>query len=178
MQLNFVTLRFTKSRELRRSSLCVTQKMNIGKIQKGDALYEKALELRYLLFFKEHGLPKEIINDDKENKSIHVAISQKNELIAYGRLSELNGKEFQISQIVVSPRHQSQGHGEKLLLEIMQLAKNEGAKSTWLSARTTATNLYEKLGFQKVGNVYNSLNTGIPHIKMVYRVKGAVKRKG
>ena len=149
-------------------ALCVIQKMNISEIKKGEVLYKKAFELRYLLFFKDYNLPKEIINDEKEDKSTHIAISQKDELIAYGRLSKLNGKEFQISQMVVSPIHQSQGYGEKLLLEIVQIAKNKGAKNIMLNARTTATSLYEKLGFQQVGKVYNSQSTGIPHIKMVY----------
>ncbi|HEC97398.1 MAG TPA: GNAT family N-acetyltransferase [Nitrospirae bacterium] len=142
--------------------------MNIGEIKKGDALYKKAFELRYLLFFKEHNLPKEVINDEKEDKSTHIAISQEDELIAYGRLSKVNTTEFQISQMVVSPLYQNQGYGVKLLQEIMQIAKNKGAKNIMLNARTTATNLYKKLGFEKVGNVYNSQSTGIPHIKMVY----------
>ncbi len=142
--------------------------MKINEIQQGDALYEKAFELRYLLFFKDRHLPKEIINDEKEDKSTHIAITQEDELIAYGRLSELNGKEFQISQMAVLPLHQSQGYGEKLLLEIVQIAKNKGAKNIMLNARTTATSFYKKLGFQEVGNVYNSQSTGIPHIKMFY----------
>ena len=40
-------------------------------------------------------------------------MTQKNELIAYARLSELKGKEFQISQVVVTPIHQKQGYGKK-----------------------------------------------------------------
>jgi len=142
--------------------------MNIGEIKKGDALYKKAFELRYLLFFKEQNLPKEIINDEKEDKSTHIAISKEDELIAYGRLSELNSKEFQISQMVVSPLRQSQGYGKKLLLEIIQIAKNKGAKKIMLNARATSTGLYKKLGFHQVGKAYNSQTTGIPHIKMVY----------
>jgi len=160
--------KYNNTRNTLLKPLCVIQKMNIIEIQKGDPLYNKAFELRYLLFFKEHDLPKEVINDEKEDKSIHIAISQKGELIAYARLSELKGKEFQISQMAVSPRHQSQGYGGKLLLKIVQIAKNKGAKSIMLNARTTATGLYKKLGFQEAGKVYNSQSTGIPHIKMIY----------
>jgi len=142
--------------------------MNIGEIRKGDTLYKKAFELRYLLFFKDHNLPKEIINDEKEDKSTHIAISKERELIAYGRLSELNDKEFQISQMVVSPAHQHQGYGMKLLLGIMQIAKNKGAKNIMLNARTTAVSFYKKIGFQQAGQVYSSKSTGVPHIKMVF----------
>ncbi len=145
-----------------------SQKMNIGEIQKDDNLYKKALELRYSLFFKDHNLPEEILSDDKEDKSLHIAISQENELIAYGRLFEISSNEFQISQMVVSPRYQSQGYGERLLIEIMRTAKNKGAKKIILNARTTAISLYEKIGFQKVGQIYSSQSTGVAHIKMVY----------
>jgi predicted GNAT family N-acyltransferase len=142
--------------------------MNIGEIQKDGTLYKKAFELRYLLFFKDYNLSKEIINDKTEDISTHIAISKERELIAYGRLSELSDKEFQISQMVVSPIHQHQGYGEKLLLEIVQTAKNKGAKNIMLNARTTAVSFYKKSGFQQVGQVYSSQSTGVPHIKMVY----------
>ncbi len=142
--------------------------MNIGEIRKGDALYKQAYELRYLLFFKEHSLPKETINDDKENKSTHIAISKGHELIAYGRLSEIQNNEFQISQMVVSPIHQHQGYGEKLLLKIMLTAKDKDANTIMLNARITAVSFYKKFGFQQVGQVYSSQHTGVPHIKMVY----------
>ncbi len=145
-----------------------SQKMNIGEIQKDDNLYKKALELRYSLFFKDHNLPEEIISDDKADKSLHIVISQENELIAYGRLFEISSNEFQISQMVVSTRYRSQGYGERLLIEIMRTAKNKGAKKIILNARTTAISLYEKIGFQKVGQIYSSQSTGVPHIKMVY----------
>jgi len=142
--------------------------MNIGEIKKGDTLYKKAFELRFLLFFKNHNLPKEIINDEKEDKSTHIAISNKNEIIAYGRLTELNNNEFQISQMVVSPNHQYQGYGKRLLLEIMQIARNKGSKNIILNARNTAASFYKKSGFHQVGQVYNSQSTGVPHTKMVY----------
>jgi predicted GNAT family N-acyltransferase len=143
--------------------------MNIVKIKKGDKLYKKAFELRYLLFFKDHQLAKEIINDNKEDSSTHIAISNKHELIAYARLTELTDKEFQISQMLVSPNHQHQGYGKELLLEIMKIAKYKGATNITLNARTTAICFYKKYGFQKMSEIYNSQSTGVPHIKMVYR---------
>jgi len=142
--------------------------MSISEIKKGDKLYKKAFELRYLLFFKDHNLPEEIVNDDKENTSMHIAISNKDELIAYGRLSELNDKEFQISQMVVSPIYQCHGYGNKLLLEIVKIANNKGAKNIMLYARITACEWYKKFGFKSGGDVFNSTRTGVAHIKMIY----------
>ena len=142
--------------------------MNISEIQKDDALYKKALELRYRLFFKEHNLPKEVLDDGKENESTHIAMSHENELVTYGRLSALGNGEFQISQMVVAPTYQSQGYGTKLLLKLIQTAQEKGAKSIVLNARTTAIDLYKKQGFRQVGQVYNSDSTGLAHIKMVH----------
>jgi predicted GNAT family N-acyltransferase len=142
--------------------------MKIGEIRNDGLLYEKALELRYFIFFKEHNLSNNILNDEMEERSIHIAISQDDELIAYGRLSALINEEFQISQMVVSPNYQSQGYGVKLLLVLMRTAKNRGAKTIVLNARTSAIGFYVKQGFQQVGQVYNSCSTGVPHIKMVH----------
>jgi hypothetical protein len=52
-------------------------------IQKNSFLYQQALEMRYRLFFEEHGLPKSILYDSAEDKSAHFAISHDSELIAY-----------------------------------------------------------------------------------------------
>ncbi len=142
--------------------------MYISEIQKDELLYEKALELRYFIFFKEHNLSKDILNDEMEERSTHIAISQDGELIAYGRLFTNNSEEFQISQMVVSPNYQSQGYGVKLLLGLMRTAKNRGAKTIVLDARISAIGFYVKQGFQRVGQVYNSRSTGVPHIKMVH----------
>ena len=70
--------------------------------------------------------------------------------------------------MIVSPRYQGQGYGVKLLLGLMQTAKNRGAKTIELNARTSAIGFYVKQGFQQVGQVYNSRSTGVPHIKMVH----------
>jgi predicted GNAT family N-acyltransferase len=89
--------------------------MKIGEIQKDELLYEKALELRYFMFFKEHNLSKNILNDEKEEKSTHIAISQDDELIAYGRLTALNSEEFQISQNCCAPQLSRSGLRSKTI---------------------------------------------------------------
>jgi predicted GNAT family N-acyltransferase len=140
-------------------------------IKKDELLYKQALELRYRLFFEEHGLPKSILCDSAEDRSRHFAITRNSDLNGYGRLTKRSHSEFQISQLVVSPRCQSQGLGTSLLKKLIEIAKKDGAKTVVLEARTTAIGLYEKLGFQQVGKVYNSSSTGVPHIKMKYRVQ-------
>ena len=148
--------------------MCAIKVMSINEIQQDNVLYGQVLALRYQLFFKEHNLPWEILNDEKEGNSTHITISHESDFIAYGRLSALGNGEFQISQMVVSPNRQSQGYGTKLLLKLIQVAKSEGAKTIVLNARTSAKSLYMKQGFYSEGLVYDSLSTGAPHIKMVH----------
>ncbi|WP_236781700.1 hypothetical protein [Aliivibrio fischeri] len=80
--------------------------MEIINLQSTDDIYQQALNLRYDLFFREPGLPKEILVDDLEENSTHVAIVEKSELYAYGRLSEIAKGIFKISQMVVQPKMQ------------------------------------------------------------------------
>ncbi len=136
----------------------------------GSATYRKALNLRYSLFFEEFDLPKEVTADDLEAISTHIAITEGDELLAYGRLSRLEKNEFRISQIVVSPAYQNQGLSKTLLKKLMAEAKNQGASLIRLGAQESAAGLYESVGFQPAGEVYTVKLTGVPHVRMVYEV--------
>ena len=144
--------------------------MNIAEINKDSPLYEVALGLRYAVFFEPFGLPKDVTADEMETQSIHIAITENDELVAYGRLAPLVEDEFRISQIVVHPKHLKRGLSTKLLGRLMGEAVERGAKRIRLGAQVTAQALYEKLGFRAVGDVYVVQLTGVPHVKMVYEV--------
>ena len=105
-----------------------------------------------------------------EAASVHIAITENDELLAYGRLSKLNINEYRVSQIVVNPDYQGQGISKILLERLMQEAKTRGARKIILSAQETVIGLYESMGFKQVGELYTVKLTGIPHIKMVYEV--------
>jgi predicted GNAT family N-acyltransferase len=141
--------------------------MKISEISAQDDLYQEALELRYELFFKKHGLPKTILFDTLEEDSTHTVMTNESGLIAYGRLSEIESNEFTISQMVVRPTHQQKGYGSQLLVKIIQAALSKGAKKLTLEARLPAIPMYEKQGFMQNGNEYKSRSTGVPHINMV-----------
>ncbi|MUL17337.1 GNAT family N-acetyltransferase [Aliivibrio fischeri] len=141
--------------------------MEIINLQSTDDIYQQALNLRYDLFFREPGLPKEILVDDLEENSTHVAIVEKSELYAYGRLSEIAKGIFKISQMVVQPKMQGKGLGTRILSELVNLALEKGAEEVFLHARLHAVVMYEKIGFETIGNSYIAKVTGVPHIKMV-----------
>jgi predicted GNAT family N-acyltransferase len=144
--------------------------MIIEEVSICSANYILALELRYHLFFKELGLPISVVPDDLEESSTHFAMSGNGELIGYARLSEISSNDYRISQVVVSPKHQGRGHSTSLLRHIMEKAASAGAQTIRLNSQMGVIGLYEKLGFQTVGEVYTVELTDLPHKKMVYHV--------
>lgn len=147
--------------------------MDICKLIIGSPLYVQALALRYVQFFQPHNLPREILIDEHENKSTHIAIVQDAALIAYGRVTDVGEDIYQLSQIVVSPEQQRKGYGSMILNELIKQAKIYGATQIILNARTTATALYTKAGFIESGEIFLSKHTGLPHIQMLYKLKYA-----
>ena len=144
--------------------------MIIEDVSVGSATYDLALQLRYELFFEELGLPISDVPDDLEESSTHVAMSDDDELLGYARLSEIGDNDYRISQVVVSPKHQGRGHSIGLLRNLMEKAKIAGAQTIRLNSQIGVIGLYEKLGFETVGEVYTVKLTGLPHKRMVYHV--------
>lgn len=144
--------------------------MKTTTISTSDPIYEDAVTLRYDLFFRNFGFSKDVTRDEYEEDSIHFATTDEDRLIAYARLTHLGYQKYKISQIVVDPQFQRQGHGRAILVHAIGAAKNMGAKSFQLNAQLSARALYESLGFEGVGKVYGSKFTSIPHIKMTLKV--------
>ena len=145
--------------------------MRIEEISVTSQLYEDAIELRYALFFKEFNLPKSVTADDLENTSLHIAASEGEELLAYGRLSPIEPGVFRISQIVVPKKHRHKGYAFRLLCKIIELGQSKGARTLRLHSQVSVRGLYRRLGFKEVGEVYRVKLTGVEHIKMEYDVR-------
>ncbi len=144
--------------------------MELVELETTDELYKEALDLRYDLFFRAPGLPREILIDALECNSFHIAVIDSDSLCAYGRLSEESSRLFRISQMVVQPDMQGQGLGTRVLTKLTHVALEKGAEEIYLNARLPAVSMYEKLGFTTSGDFYVAKSTGVPHIKMVKRV--------
>ncbi|MCY9803448.1 GNAT family N-acetyltransferase [Vibrio scophthalmi] len=144
--------------------------MELIHLDRTDELYQEALNLRYDLFFRVPGLPQEIMFDDLESSSFHVAAVDNGLLCAYGRLSEESPRLFKISQMVVLPNMQGRGLGTRVLTKLIHEAFAKGAEEIYLNARLHAVSMYEKQGFEASGQTYVAKSTGVPHIKMTRRV--------
>ncbi len=145
--------------------------MTIFQISTEDALYQQARKLRHQLFFAPHNLPESTLDDDNELISYHFIITTNSQLAGYGRLTKLNGYVFQLSQMAISPSYQSKGLGTALLKKMMNTAVSDGAEQLTLNSRLPAARLYSKQGFKAEGEIFHSLATGIPHVKMTYNCR-------
>ena len=142
----------------------------VGEISRNHPAYQDALKLRYDVFFRPFDLPENITLDKWEATSRHFAAFADNELVSYGRLTEIEQGIFSISQMVTKPNRQYKGYGTQVLRQMIAQAVNMGAERISLNARVDFTGFYEKQGFIPEGEVFSSASTGIPHIHMVLRL--------
>ena len=128
--------------------------------------FRQAARLRYKLFFAEHNLPWNIVHDRDRSNYFHAAILIRDEVVAYGQLVPHDDRVYRVCQMVVAPEYQGQKLGSKILLFLIDTAKQEGAIALTLNARLTAVGFYQKFGFQTQGIQFPSSTTGVPHITM------------
>jgi predicted GNAT family N-acyltransferase len=128
--------------------------------------FQQACQLRYELFFAEHSLPWHVVQDERQAEYFHAAILIQNSVVAYGQLVPQDNSVYQICQMVVKPGYQGQNFGSKILLCLIEQAKQARAIALSLHARTTAVGFYQKFGFQTDGLQFLSSTTGIAHITM------------
>lgn len=144
----------------------ITKESKIELIKYNSAEFQQACQLRYELFYAEHSLPWQIVQDERQADYFHAAILIRNSVVAYGQLVPQDNSVYQISQMVVKPGYQGQNLGSKILLCLIDRAKSAKAIALTLHARTTAVGFYQRFGFQTHGTEFLSATTGIPHITM------------
>ena len=98
--------------------------------------------------------------DEHDEHCTHFLILRNNNAIGTARLLK-NG---QIGRMAILKYYRNQGIGSNLLQYIIDHAKNDGMKSTFVHAQETAIHFYLKKGFISHGDVFMEAN--IVHQKM------------
>ena len=87
--------------------------------------------------------------DELEDKSYHVAVIRSNEnIIGVGRLHDVDEQTSQIRYMAVGEDFRNHSFGTKILLNLMEYAKNNGKKYIILHARENAVKFYKNNGFE------------------------------
>ena len=140
--------------------------MQLREIPYGTEDYERERRLREEVLRSPLGLSLRDEDVAGEEDQWHFGLFDPGgELLACVLAVPLVPTEARIRQMAVSPAHQGNGLGRRLLREVEGRLRARGFRRLELSARTSATGFYEKLGYGAVGGEYVSQT--IPHVRMV-----------
>ncbi len=123
-------------------------------------------KLRIDIFVKEQGVPEENEFDDYDMQVPHLVIFLDGEAVATGRVIPYGEDTVKIGRIAVKKDKRGLHLGEKIVLELLQKSKDDGAKTVRVGAQTHAVGFYEKCGFTLLGTP-EYLEENIPHYDMI-----------
>ena len=125
------------------------------------------LMLRVEVFVVEqHGPPNEE-PDVYDKECTFVVATSDGSIVGTARFRRV-GNHVKIERIAVKKEHRGKGIGRELVLNALQLIRDERPEGVYLHAQTVAEDFYRKLGFEPVGERF--MEAGIEHIKMVREV--------
>jgi predicted GNAT family N-acyltransferase len=120
-----------------------------------------ALErVRREVFVCGQGIPESDEWDDEDATSVHILATLNREPVGTGRLNRA-GK---IGRIAVLPGLRGRGIGSLILDRLLEEARRLGIREPCLHAQVQAMPFYERLGFERKGEVFDE--AGIPHVRM------------
>lgn len=134
--------------------------MTIVKILPWQKASSLAYPVRYTVFIKEQGVPKELELDDDDPLAWHALLFDGVSPVGTARLLP-SGK---IGRLAVLQPYRGQGYGTMLMQALIAHGKEKGIAHFYLHAQTTALAFYERLGFKANGPVFNE--AGIAHQRM------------
>jgi predicted GNAT family N-acyltransferase len=123
--------------------------------------FNEIRNIRFTVFVKEQNVPQELEIDDLDEKAIHILCYVDNKAVATGRIIKEDGH---IGRIAVLKEYRGKQIGKMIMIFIMEIAKEFGLSSVWLSSQLVAKGFYKKLGFKEYGEIF--LDAGIEHINM------------
>ena len=134
-------------------------------IDKNHDYYQKAVDLRIFLFFRNMENQNDLVNDAYENTSQHIVCIDGKNQAGTGRLSVEKNVGI-ISQMAIKKEYQGKGIGSGILSELLDECSRLGLGEIKLSARKTAIDFYRKFGFEVYRDCYESKKTGVIHQNM------------
>ena len=127
--------------------------------------YARERRLRDEVLRKPLGLSLEDEDSAIEKAQLHFGLFEPaGDIVACVLAVALSATEARIRQMAVSPAHQGNGLGRRLLGEVEGDLRARGFRHLRLSARSSAVGFYERLGYRAVGDEY--LSVTVPHVQM------------
>ncbi len=114
-------------------------------------------------------LPLEMAGD-LDATTLHLGLFVNNDLqsiasFMFARHEALTGVQYQLRGMATAPGRQGRGYGRSLVIEAERRLKNMGVDTIWCNARVVALDFYAKLGYQRMGEMFDVPQIG-PHYVM------------
>jgi predicted GNAT family N-acyltransferase len=126
-------------------------------------LREKAFEIRHKVFVIGQNCPKDL-EYEFEEESTHFLLFEDGVPLATARHRKTE-KGFKLERFAVLKTARGKGYGMQILQAILHDLKDE-TKVKYMHAQQQVIPFYEKVGFEKVGNLFEE--AGIMHYKMEF----------
>ena len=136
-------------------------------IKPGEDISE-AMKIRIPVFVEEQKIPKENELDKNDKISYHAVLYDNHIPVACGRLYYTDGIAH-IGRVAVLKEYRRKGYATAVCKKLIDVAVSlKESEIIELGAQKYVVELYEKLGFEIVGDEY--LDENIPHFKMVMKI--------
>ncbi|HEX8054299.1 MAG TPA: GNAT family N-acetyltransferase [Thermoleophilaceae bacterium] len=126
-------------------------------------LVEQALALRERVFCGEQGVALEAERDGHDDEAIHVVCLRTGRVLGTCRVLVRDGV-ARLGRMAVEPLARGRGIGGEVLAEAERAARVAGATRMRLHAQSAAIGLYERAGYEQVGDPF--VEEGIDHVTM------------
>lgn len=126
-------------------------------------------EIRTAVFIEEQGVPPELEWDGFDDECVHaLALTEGSEPIGCARLLP----DGNIGRMAVRKGWRGKGAGSALLGVLLSKAVEHELDRVYVHAQTYVKKFYQQHGFKRIGDEF--MEAGIPHVKMISRVREKV----
>ncbi|MGN6398060.1 MAG: GNAT family N-acetyltransferase [Mucilaginibacter sp.] len=126
----------------------------------------KAFAIRYEVFVDEQNCPPELETEGNDI-STHFLATVNDDPAGAARWRKTD-KGIKLERFAVLKKYRGLGVGQALVKAVLEDLPQENTY-IYLHSQSHATGLYDKLGFEKVGDEFEE--AGMKHFKMVYKVQ-------
>lgn len=125
--------------------------------------------IRIQVFQIEQGVDPELEFDGKDETAEHLLAYLDNQSVGTARIRYLSPKTAKIERLAVLSTARGLGIGKKLMEKAVEVAAQNDVEEVMIHAQEYVKNLHQQVGFEQVGERFDE--AGIPHIKMIKRLK-------
>ena len=109
-----------------------------------------ALRIRTVVFVDEQRIPRELDEDGKDNRSVHVLAFHDGQAVATARLAVERDRTGVISRVAVLPAYRGSGLGGRMVGALEVLARERELTEVTLEPHEHLETFYGRLGFERV----------------------------